>query len=76
MEGIICLALSMSYTVLHSDDGLSLLRDRLGDRDLLKGHCTKDLRQSKKFDELPGCCADEDESDDGGLYFSDEIIVT
>lgn len=66
----------MSQTMLTSDIGLLLLRDRRGDRDLLRGRCTKDLRESKKFDEPPGCCAKQSEFEDGGLESCDESIIT
>ena len=51
---------------LDSDIDLSLLRDRLGDRDLLRGRCSRDLKDTKKFDELSGCCTMQDKFEDDG----------
>ena len=61
---------------LNSDIDLSLLRDRLGDLDLLRGRCSKDLRETKKFGELSDCCTKQDEFEDDGSEPWDEIIVT
>lgn len=61
---------------LNSELDLSLLRDRLGDLDLLRGRGIKDLRETKKFDEFSDCCTKQDEFEDDGLEVWDGIIVT
>lgn len=66
----------MSSLLHKSDVELLLLRDRLGDRDLLRGRCSKDLREIKKFDELSGCCNKQDEFEEDGSESLDENTIT
>lgn len=71
-ERRVCVASSLS---LKSDIGPLLPRDRCGDRDRLRGRCNKDLRAINKFDELPDCCAKQDEFEDDRSESCDEDIA-